>query len=221
MSIPKKCETLTTKLIQDPMNGIFVSPVDPVADGIPDYFDVIKKPMCLLEVQRKLENHEYKTSSQWYLDVCLIYENAIKYHNPNIIWHQIAQYMLDKFKQLAYGLDVTTQTEWIRRIFVQAAELSPLMARKNLQQSRSSNPQQDLKAFDKNATHTPEEIAELVPKLNKILADRNESRQDIFGLLKDVEGIRPDVIGEGPIDAEKLTTKTINYLFAYVQAKTG
>ncbi|GBG25890.1 Histone acetyltransferase HAC1 [Hondaea fermentalgiana] len=64
-----------------PYAYIFRKPVDPVAMGIPDYFEVIKRPMDLSTIKRQLEVNYYKTMRSFKEDVLLVYNNAILY-NP-------------------------------------------------------------------------------------------------------------------------------------------
>mmetsp|Transcript_17915 Transcript_17915/g.20693 ORF Transcript_17915/g.20693 Transcript_17915/m.20693 type:complete len:1767 (+) Transcript_17915:908-6208(+) len=61
---------------------IFAKPVDPVQFNIPDYFDVIKHPMDLGTVQKKLDKGEYRTLQDFASDVRLTFNNAILY-NPD------------------------------------------------------------------------------------------------------------------------------------------
>jgi len=60
---------------------IFLKPVDPIAMDIPDYFDVIKNPMDLTTIRRRVEAGYYKTLKDFASDVLLVYDNAILY-NP-------------------------------------------------------------------------------------------------------------------------------------------
>jgi hypothetical protein len=53
--------TLIKAVATRPCARLFLRPVDPKALGIEDYFDVIKHPMDIGTVRRKLERNEYKT----------------------------------------------------------------------------------------------------------------------------------------------------------------
>ncbi|KAJ9566860.1 hypothetical protein OSB04_002826 [Centaurea solstitialis] len=60
----------------------FNVPVNPVALGIPDYFDVIKTPMDFGTICSNLENGlKYMNSEDVYKDVQYIWENCYKYNN--------------------------------------------------------------------------------------------------------------------------------------------
>merc|ERR1712070_762204 len=68
-----------------PYYNIFGPPVDPIALNIPDYFDIIKKPMCLDKVELKLENNDYAHAFEFYEDVSLVWKNAIQYNTEGDI----------------------------------------------------------------------------------------------------------------------------------------
>jgi bromodomain-containing factor 1 len=61
----------------------FLTPVDPVALGIPDYFDVIKTPMDLDTVRRKYEAGKYADAAAFEADVRLIFANCYAYNAPD------------------------------------------------------------------------------------------------------------------------------------------
>ena len=58
----------------------FRSPVDPNALGIPDYFDIIKKPMDMSQIKRKLDLGQYQDPWQFIEDVFLMFDNAWVYN---------------------------------------------------------------------------------------------------------------------------------------------
>lgn len=59
----------------------FKEPVDPVAQGIPTYFSIVRTPMDLSTVQTKLDNGHYTTSKDFEKDINQIYTNCYKF-NP-------------------------------------------------------------------------------------------------------------------------------------------
>ena len=60
----------------DLAQAYFNDPVDPEALGIPDYFEVIKKPMDLGTCMAKLRRGEYAKASELLKDVLSISETA-------------------------------------------------------------------------------------------------------------------------------------------------
>ncbi|TAQ85011.1 hypothetical protein B7494_g6667 [Chlorociboria aeruginascens] len=59
--------------------GPFKNPVDPVIDNVPNYFDVVKRPMDLRTIQTKMSKGEYTTAVEFEADVRLIFQNCYEY----------------------------------------------------------------------------------------------------------------------------------------------
>ena len=75
--------TLEKLYSQEPESEPFRSPVDPVALGIEGYFEVVKKPMDLSRITRKLEVGSYQDPWQFIGDIYLMLENAWLYNKKN------------------------------------------------------------------------------------------------------------------------------------------
>ncbi|XP_013407675.1 nucleosome-remodeling factor subunit BPTF [Lingula anatina] len=58
----------------------FLEPVDP--DEVPDYYDVIKEPMDLSTVEKKLKSKAYRILGEFVRDVTKIFDNC-RYYNPH------------------------------------------------------------------------------------------------------------------------------------------
>lgn len=58
----------------------FQEPVDPVKFNIMDYFDVIKNPMDLGTIRKKISHNCYKSAKEFSDDMNLIWENCYKYN---------------------------------------------------------------------------------------------------------------------------------------------
>jgi bromodomain-containing factor 1 len=60
----------------------FYYPVDPVALNIPNYHNIIKKPMDLATVQTKLKAGQYENAKEMEVDVRQIFKNCFKFNIP-------------------------------------------------------------------------------------------------------------------------------------------
>lgn len=61
----------------DPQN-LFLNPVtDAIAPG---YSKIISNPMCIMEMEEKIDSHEYRTLADWEKDVKQMYQNCITYN---------------------------------------------------------------------------------------------------------------------------------------------
>jgi hypothetical protein len=57
----------------------FAEPVDPIALGIPQYFDIVKKPMDFGTIAVKLARGDYSGHEQFKEDMELVFENAVTF----------------------------------------------------------------------------------------------------------------------------------------------
>lgn len=93
--------------IMDPkhfnLNSAFLVPVDPVALGIPTYFNIIKKPMDLSTIQSKLNNGEYTNAKQFQADMDLMFNNCFKFNSPGTPVHdqgkKLKQFFLSEWNK--------------------------------------------------------------------------------------------------------------------------
>ncbi|WVZ53985.1 hypothetical protein U9M48_004863 [Paspalum notatum var. saurae] len=85
------CGNILRKLMEHKSGWLFNKPVDPVLYGIPDYFDVIRNPMDLGTVKKKLTSKQYASTNEFAADVRLTFSNAMKYNPPGNDVHAIAK----------------------------------------------------------------------------------------------------------------------------------
>jgi E1A/CREB-binding protein len=82
--LKKALEPPLTKMYnQEPEAIPFRTPVDPNTMNIPDYFDIVKKPMDMSSIKRKLDAGMYQTPWEFVDDVWLMFENAWVYNRKN------------------------------------------------------------------------------------------------------------------------------------------
>lgn len=94
----ERCREILKELQEKDAQGIFAAPVDPVALGIPTYFDVIKKPMDLGTIKTKMDNEEIDSPEEFADLVRLTFQNAITFNNmPDNIVHISARNLLGMF----------------------------------------------------------------------------------------------------------------------------
>ncbi|XP_057717345.1 CREB binding protein b isoform X1 [Corythoichthys intestinalis] len=72
--------TLEALYRQDPESLPFRQPVDPLLLDIPDYFDIVKNPIDLSTIKRKLDTGQYQEPWQYVDDVWLMFNNAWLYN---------------------------------------------------------------------------------------------------------------------------------------------
>ncbi|KAH8912605.1 Bromodomain-containing protein [Coniochaeta sp. PMI_546] len=78
------CADLLTRMLSGPgfwtrLVGPFKEPVDPVQDGVPDYFDKVTKPMDLGTMKGKMDRGEYTNEEEFLNDMNQIFSNCYTY----------------------------------------------------------------------------------------------------------------------------------------------
>uniref|UniRef100_A0A7S4AEH9 Bromo domain-containing protein n=1 Tax=Pseudo-nitzschia australis TaxID=44445 RepID=A0A7S4AEH9_9STRA len=118
--IMDKCNVLL-RIIREKdveMGAFFSEPVDPVALNIPTYLQVIKEPMDLRTLNRKMEGNDVKSPEEFARLCRLIFENAVMFNvDPSHSVHQAARTLLILFNQ-KYR-DIERQVANLRRVGIQ------------------------------------------------------------------------------------------------------
>ncbi|KAJ2902971.1 hypothetical protein GGI21_004488, partial [Coemansia aciculifera] len=78
----KRLSAVLRKVSRHPDAFPFMRPVDVLLDGCPTYYDVVKQPMDLGTVKRKLESGQYSNSKQFESDVRLMLDNCYLFNPP-------------------------------------------------------------------------------------------------------------------------------------------
>ncbi|XP_039629789.1 CREB-binding protein-like isoform X3 [Polypterus senegalus] len=91
--------TLEVLYRQDPESLPFRQPVDPQFLGIPDYFDIVKNPMDLSTIKRKLDTGLYKDPWQFADDVWLMFSNAWLYNKKTSRVYKCCTKLAEVFEQ--------------------------------------------------------------------------------------------------------------------------
>ncbi|XP_073409623.1 CREB-binding protein isoform X2 [Dendrobates tinctorius] len=91
--------TLEALYRQDPESLPFRQPVDPQLLGIPDYFDIVKNPMDLSTIKRKLDTGQYQEPWQYVDDVWLMFNNAWLYNRKTSRVYKYCTKLAEVFEQ--------------------------------------------------------------------------------------------------------------------------
>uniref|UniRef100_A0ACD5ZHE0 Uncharacterized protein n=1 Tax=Avena sativa TaxID=4498 RepID=A0ACD5ZHE0_AVESA len=89
-NVMKQCEAILKKLMTQKFSHIFNVPVDVEKLNIPDYNDIIKHPMDLGTIKKKLDSASYASPSDFAADVRLTFNNAITYNPRGHAVHDMA-----------------------------------------------------------------------------------------------------------------------------------
>ena len=82
----------------------FQAPVDTIKLGIPDYFDIIKKPMDLGTIKERFENNFYRSSDEAMADFTQVFVNCYRYNKPEheitAMGKELEKFYLSKVEKL-------------------------------------------------------------------------------------------------------------------------
>ncbi|XP_056596972.1 bromodomain-containing protein 2a isoform X1 [Triplophysa dalaica] len=76
----------------------FYKPVDATTLGLHDYHDIIKYPMDLSTIKRKMDHREYRDALQFAADIRLMFSNCYKYNPPDHDVVAMARKLQDVFE---------------------------------------------------------------------------------------------------------------------------
>ncbi|KAK3997378.1 homeotic protein female sterile [Cladorrhinum sp. PSN332] len=103
------CADLLARMLSGPgfwtrVVGPFKDPVDPQRDGVPDYFDVITKPMDLSTMKAKMDAKEYTSEDEFLTDMNQIFSNCYTYwKETDPMWaacQKLQKSFEDKYSQM-------------------------------------------------------------------------------------------------------------------------
>ncbi|KAF7690800.1 Bromodomain-containing protein [Cucumispora dikerogammari] len=84
----KKCISILNKITSEKymkINWLFLEPVD--SRQVPTYYDIIKTPMDLKTIRKKIEQNDYQSFEEFSADLELISKNCFKFNagNPDLL----------------------------------------------------------------------------------------------------------------------------------------
>lgn len=95
-----KIKQLIEGLESNPKSFIFLEPVDHVGLGLTDYLDIVKHPMDLSTIKKKLKAEHYNSLQEFFNDVNLIWSNCKLYNQEGSEIYLIAVAMEKHCKKL-------------------------------------------------------------------------------------------------------------------------
>lgn len=91
-----ECLKVVDALSKHPIAEIFLNPVDPEEDKVPNYLQIVKNPSDLGTVRQNLIEHKYATLQDFKRDVSLIWENAYLFNGRQ----SMISYMGEKLSRI-------------------------------------------------------------------------------------------------------------------------
>jgi len=95
--LKKRCIEVLKGLQSHEYAWVFANPVDPVELNLADYFDIIRNPMDLGTIQKRIDNGLYHSVEEFAADVNLTFDNALLYNHEGTPVNEMALKMKTKF----------------------------------------------------------------------------------------------------------------------------
>ncbi|EAX97139.1 Bromodomain containing protein [Trichomonas vaginalis G3] len=109
-----RCMKALNKLFEFSISDMFSEPVDPIADGCPDYFEKIEYPIDLGTIKKKLINDEYKSTDEFKYEVNLVWDNSYRYNGKQAIVSLLAKQLSVVFNKEAEFFSGNDILDWKR-----------------------------------------------------------------------------------------------------------
>lgn len=120
------CLDALDKITEYRISEMFAHPVDPVRDNCPTYLDVIKHPMDLSTVRKKLMDNEYTSVSQFKSDMDLIWENTITFNGKQALIACLARQLQNIFNKSTANITGNDILDWTTQCMVIKDNISSL-----------------------------------------------------------------------------------------------
>ncbi|XP_017246613.1 transcription factor GTE7 [Daucus carota subsp. sativus] len=208
----RKCGVILERLMKHRHGWVFNKPVDVVALRLPDYYEVVKRPMDLGTVKSKLDKRVYRTPLEFARDVRLTLDNAMLYNSKGEDVYNMAADLRGAFDKL---FDWAYEKYKVEREGV------------IVENRRIERPCRKLVVKKREVKVDPETRKEIeIEKLGLVLEGlAGECLDEILGIVaKRNPGMRvPDGEGKIELDVHALDRETVWDLhrFAMLKSKAG
>jgi hypothetical protein len=230
----KICLNILRQLMSHKWAWPFMEPVDAVAMELPDYHEVIKKPMDLGTIRDKMDKKDgqgYQTPEQVAADIRLVFSNAMTYNREGTDVHIMAEALNAKFNerwraQMEHKLaeeqarrkqeDIdfrNRESAIIAAAEETAAEKLAADAEKQAQELERELDQLKQEAAEKCRDMTIEEKRELGANLGKLPSEKLQRVVDIIIADSPVEEEEEEDV---EVDLDVLPPSTLWKLYRYV-----
>ena len=111
--LTNSCLEIIDELCQHPVSAIFMNPVDPEEDQVPNYLQIVKNPSDLGTVKQKLTEQKYKTLDEFKRDVNLIWENAALFNGRQATISQMGERLNRIFQRRMAQIEERPHDIWV------------------------------------------------------------------------------------------------------------
>ena len=114
--VRETCLEIMDNVMRRPCAALFLEPVDPDRDGAPNYYSVVKKPVDLGTIRKKLQNDEYQSVAAWNREMSLVWGNAEKFNGKESYLSMIALEIKKNFEKEFRKIKTLTLQKWSQTV---------------------------------------------------------------------------------------------------------
>ncbi|XVF11581.1 hypothetical protein REPUB_Repub08aG0039500 [Reevesia pubescens] len=209
----KQCETLLNRLMQHNFGWVFKNPVDVVKLNIPDYFTVIKHPMDLGTVKKRIASGQYSSPLDFAADVRLTFSNAMTYNPPaNHVYHMaetVSKYFEVRWKAIEKKLPVIMDVDAVPSLAAAPIEVETNSEILPLKKKKIDPKDTMIKPEPVRHIMTEQDKHNLSTELESLLAELPENVVDFLKEQSSCEGQMDEDEIEIEIDIDAFTDETL------------
>jgi hypothetical protein len=167
---------------------MFLEPIDPKADGCPDYFDVVVHPMDLGTVLTRLRADKYNSIVAWKADVELVWSNSLLYNHPPSLMVLLTTDLQKQFRDLTKNFTDSVRDTWKLDLIEMHQEL--MLCIREIVKLRMSNTQKVQRPVIKRDQLYP--VLEELPPAKHRRHVQCFSKEDLLKLTNDLNSIKEE-----------------------------
>ncbi|OHT02937.1 Bromodomain containing protein [Tritrichomonas foetus] len=196
-----RCFSILDKLQSYSISKMFAQPVDPVRDNVPNYFEIVKRPMDLGTVRKKLTEGQYATVAEWKDDMEQIWKNSLLVNSKTSILGYITVDMQMKYQSLSQYFSDSNDNDWMNKLISLRDELNG-MSRRNLSTSptysevkRSNSSHSSSGSSSKKDPNKQQKNPKTAPIKNTKTKTKQQplTRTEILRLTQDINNLQDEI----------------------------
>ena len=214
--IKKAAIEVMETLITHPICNDFVEPIKE-SDNMPDYFEMIKNPMDLSKIKKRLSENHYKSVQQWLDDVELVWSNSDKYFSQDPTMLNITQEcrrLFNKHKRTVGALSMGT---WCGEVYRLRSRLYDLMGQPPAKVKQYASSLGAAHTMKQNMPRFTEREFQNFIAASEMLTGEEDQKE----MLKILDEMQPEIdpgSAEIHIDLTKLSLPTLYALRDYMRS---
>lgn len=120
-------KSVMRKLNSHPGSGLFLIKVEAGPDFPDDYFRIVKNPIDLRTIEKRLSARKYRSIEDWSAAVNLCFDNAVQYYQDGAIV-DLAEEMRSVFIRESHVFDLLRVDGWAREVMALRDKIAKLNA---------------------------------------------------------------------------------------------